>query len=154
MAAFLQKGLAKNLQAPLWRGRVLQSDKENAGAKHIAHPQSPARVDTERCYLRPVRCKSAGGTGRPQSADGAGTHDAQAGSGIDDRKARPPPPRAGRRTRLLCGHGICDAGWRHEVRCGGKRSVRQIDRLSDTIVLIVAFLRQDVKKSVSFLGKL
>ena len=120
VAAFLQKGLAKNLQAPLWRGRVLQSDKENAGAKHIAHPQSPARVDAERCYLRPVRCKSAGGTGRPQSADGAGTHDAQAGSGIDDgRKARPPPPRAGRRTRLLCGHGICGVGCRHEVRCGG-----------------------------------
>ena len=27
-AAFLQKGLAKNLQAPLWRGRVLQSGKK------------------------------------------------------------------------------------------------------------------------------
>ena len=58
---------------------------------------------------------------RPRPADGAGTHDAQAGSGIDDRKARPPPPRAGRRTRLLCGHGICDAGWRHEVHCDGER---------------------------------
>ena len=72
VAAFLQKGLAKNLQAPLWRGRVLQSEKENAGAKHIAHPQSPARVDAERCYLRPVRCKSAGGTGGMAATKGAG----------------------------------------------------------------------------------
>ena len=74
---------------------------------------------------RPQNRRGAAGDGRcgakrrPRPADGAGTHDAQAGSGIDDdRKARPPPPRAGRRTRLLCGHGICGVGCRHEVRCG------------------------------------
>ena len=92
VAAFLQKGLAKNLQAPLRRGQPSRAAK-NFGANHVT-PQNPGTCRQRKTVIYgPCVAKALAGM---LSGLGRGDDITERPPAEQAGKARPPPPRDAR----------------------------------------------------------